>query len=67
MNARCTGCRSGPKPSTVVRARPSSAVAGSKQLVTGTPLMMPIPARYLVSMGLPLYTFGGVGGDGAAQ
>ena len=40
---------------------------GFGQLVTGTPLMMPIPARYLVSMGLPLYTFGGVGGDGAAQ
>ena len=35
MNARCTGCRSGPMPSTVVTARPSSAVAGSRQPVTG--------------------------------
>lgn len=27
---------------------------------------MPIPGRYLVSMGIPLYTFGGIGGDGGA-
>jgi hypothetical protein len=40
---------------------------GFGDLVRGTILHMPIPARYLVSMGVPLYTFGGVGGDGAAQ
>jgi hypothetical protein len=40
---------------------------GFGQLVPGTILHMPIPARYLVSMGLPLYSFGGVGNDGAAK
>jgi len=40
---------------------------GFGQLVSGTILHMPIPARYLVSMGLPLYTFGGIGQAGAAQ
>jgi hypothetical protein len=40
---------------------------GFGQLVPGTILHMPIPARYLVSMGLPLYSFGGVGNPGAAQ
>jgi hypothetical protein len=40
---------------------------GLGTLPKGTVLHMPIPARYLVSMGLPLYTFGGVGGEGAAQ
>jgi hypothetical protein len=39
---------------------------GFGQLQPGTILHMPIPARYLVSLGLELYTFGGVGGDGAA-
>jgi hypothetical protein len=36
-------------------------------LPKGTILHMPIPARYLVSMGLELYSFGGVGNSGAAQ
>jgi hypothetical protein len=27
---------------------------------------MPVPGRYLVSIGIPIYTFGGIGGDGAA-
>jgi hypothetical protein len=40
---------------------------GFGQLVRGTILHMPIPARYLVSMGIPLYSFGGVGNAGAAQ
>jgi SusD/RagB-like outer membrane lipoprotein len=40
---------------------------GFGQLVPGTILHMPIPARYLISLGIPLYTFGGVGGEGAAQ
>ena len=40
---------------------------GFGTLPKGTVLHMPIPARYLVSMGLPLYTFGGVGGEGAAK
>ena len=39
---------------------------GFGQLVPGTILHLPIPARYLVSMGLPLYSFGGTG-EGAAQ
>jgi hypothetical protein len=40
---------------------------GFGQLIPGTILHMPIPARYLISLGLPLYSFGGVGGEGAAQ
>ncbi|MGH7469462.1 MAG: hypothetical protein ACRENP_16040 [Longimicrobiales bacterium] len=40
---------------------------GFGQLVRGTILHMPIPARYLVSMGIPLYSFGGIGNSGAAQ
>ncbi|MGH7501067.1 MAG: hypothetical protein ACREL7_04845 [Longimicrobiales bacterium] len=36
-------------------------------LVTGTPYHLPIPARELETLQLPLYTFGGVGGEGAAQ
>ena len=40
---------------------------GFGQLVPGTILHMPIPARYLIALGLPLYSFGGVGGPGAAQ
>lgn len=39
---------------------------GFGQLQSGTILHMPIPARYLVSLGIAPYTFGGVGGDGAA-
>jgi hypothetical protein len=40
---------------------------GLGTLLKGTILHLPIPARYLVSMGLPLYSFGGVGGPGSAQ
>lgn len=40
---------------------------GFGQLQEGTLLHMPIPGRYIVSHGLPVYTFGGVGGDGAAR
>ena len=36
-------------------------------LVTGTPLHFPIPARELETLGMPTYSFGGVGGPGAAQ
>jgi hypothetical protein len=36
-------------------------------LLPGTLLHMPIPGRYLVSLGLPVYTYGGVGGEGAAK
>lgn len=35
-------------------------------LQAGTPYHMPVPGRYLVSMGIPVYSFGGVGGEGAA-
>jgi hypothetical protein len=40
---------------------------GLGTLVRGTILHLPIPARYLVSLGVELYSFGGVGGPGAAQ
>jgi hypothetical protein len=40
---------------------------GLGTLITGTTLHLPIPGRYLVSMGIPIYSFGGVGGPGAAQ
>jgi hypothetical protein len=40
---------------------------GFGQLQVGTILHMPIPGRYIVSHGLPVYTYGGVGGDGAAR
>jgi hypothetical protein len=40
---------------------------GFGQLQEGTLLHMPIPGRYIASHGLPIYTFGGVGGDGAAR
>jgi hypothetical protein len=39
---------------------------GFGQLLDGTAVHMPIPARYLVSLQVPLYTFGGPGGQGAA-
>ena len=39
---------------------------GWGRLITGTPVHMPIPARELETLGLPLYTFGGNAG-GAAQ
>lgn len=40
---------------------------GFGQLRTGVWNELPIPARYLSSLGVPTYTFGGVGGEGAAQ
>ena len=40
---------------------------GLGKLLPGTILHLPIPGRYLVSMGLAIYGFGGVGGQGAAQ
>jgi hypothetical protein len=40
---------------------------GLGTLVSGTVLHMPIPARYLIGIGVELYTFGGVGGPGAAK
>jgi hypothetical protein len=36
-------------------------------LLEGTPYHLPMPARELETLQLPLYTFGGVGGEGAAQ
>jgi hypothetical protein len=40
---------------------------GSGLLQPGTTYHMPIPGRYLVSLGIPIYSYGGVGGEGAAQ
>ncbi len=40
---------------------------GFGQLTPGTLIHMPIPGRYLVSLEIPLYTFGGIGGQGAAR
>ena len=40
---------------------------GLGRLPTGTFLMMPVPARELTTMKVPIYSFGGVGGPGAAQ
>jgi hypothetical protein len=37
---------------------------GWGRLITGTPIHMPIPARELETLGMPLYTFGGGGGGG---
>jgi hypothetical protein len=39
---------------------------GFEFLPEGQLYHMPVPGRYLVSMAQPVYTFGGVGGDGAA-
>jgi len=39
---------------------------GFGQLRTGVWLQLPVPARYLSSLGVPTYTFGGVGGEGSA-
>jgi hypothetical protein len=39
---------------------------GFGRLVSGTFLHLPIPARELINMGLPVYSFGGVGGPGSA-
>ncbi len=39
---------------------------GLGDLVTGTPVHFPVPGRELETLGLPNYTFGGVGGDGGA-
>jgi len=41
--------------------------SGTSFLLEGTPYHMPIPARELETLGLPFYTFGGVGGEGAAN
>jgi hypothetical protein len=40
---------------------------GWGRLPAGTFLHLPVPGRELVSSGLPLYSFGGVGGPGAAK
>jgi hypothetical protein len=40
-------------------------VAGLLQ--PGTLVQMPVPGRYLVQLKIPVYTYGGVGGNGAAQ
>ncbi|CAN5883495.1 hypothetical protein BH23GEM9_BH23GEM9_34010 [soil metagenome] len=39
---------------------------GFGQLRNGVWLELPIPARYLVSLGVPTYSFGGVGGERSA-
>ena len=39
---------------------------GMGDLVQGTPVHFPVPGRELETLGLPNYTFGGVGGDGGA-
>lgn len=39
---------------------------GFGQLTQGTFYHMPIPGRELANTGLPIYTFGGVGGEGSA-
>jgi hypothetical protein len=39
---------------------------GFGQLRTGVWTELPIPARYLVSLGVPTYTFGGIGGESSA-
>ena len=39
---------------------------GWGDLVTGTPIHFPVPGKELETLGLPNYTFGGVGGPGAA-
>lgn len=39
---------------------------GFGQLRDGVWLELPIPARYLSSLGVPVYTFGGIGGDRSA-
>jgi hypothetical protein len=40
---------------------------GRGLLQPGTIIQYPIPGRYLVSLGLPIYTYGGVGGQGSAR
>jgi hypothetical protein len=40
---------------------------GFGQLRDGVWTELPIPARYLSSLGVPVYTFGGVGGDSSAR
>lgn len=39
---------------------------GFGQLRTGVWVHLPVPARYLTSLGIPKYTFGGIGGEGSA-
>ena len=41
--------------------------SGKSLLVEGTPFHLPIPAVELETLGLPFYTFGGVGQDGSAK
>lgn len=41
--------------------------SGKSFLLEGTPIHMPIPARELETLGMAFYTFGGVGGEGAAK
>jgi hypothetical protein len=36
-------------------------------LVPGTPIHMPLPARELETLQMPIYSFGGVGGEGGSQ
>jgi hypothetical protein len=40
---------------------------GAGLLLPGTLFHMPIPGRYLVSLLMPIYTHGGIGGTGTAQ
>jgi hypothetical protein len=40
---------------------------GFGELQPGTWVQLPVPARYLVGLGLPNYTFGGVGGKCSAE
>src|SRR5688572_10002399 len=40
---------------------------GFGQLQPGTWVQLPVSARYLTTLGVPRYTFGGVGGPGAAR
>jgi hypothetical protein len=40
---------------------------GFGQLQVGTLLNMPVSARYLVQLGIPFYSFGGIGQPGSAE
>lgn len=40
---------------------------GFGQLRDGVWVQLPVPARYLTSLGIASYTFGGIGGEGGAQ
>ena len=45
---------------------PYADARGWGQLLEGTPIHLPVPARELEIIGYPEYSFGGVGGPGAA-